>query len=171
MYLDAIRYPAGHVRCTSTFACSGLRLPCIEHLQIVLDSPQLMHSHELACKSNSHKARTDFAARNTSGSCSACFWFTRLRIYTVVFGHALTSESNRVESREPVPATSRAVFTPRVRRRGICAQVHALTPYEDPAACACALTRAFVRVQVRAAYVNGLRFDSGGYRIGRRYYP
>lgn len=80
-------------------------------------------------------------------------------------------ESNRVESGEPVPATSRAVFTPRVRRLGTCAQVHALTLCEDPAACARALTRAFVRVRVRAAYVDGLRFDSGGYRIGRRYYP
>lgn len=116
------------MRYISTFTCLGSRPSHIEHLQTVLDSPRLMHSREPECKSNSHKARTDFAARNTSGSCSARFWFTRLRIYTVVFGHALT-ESGRVESsrvgERTVPATSRAIFTLRVRRWGTCAQVHA----------------------------------------------
>jgi len=104
-------------------------------LPTVLDSPRLMHSRELSCKSNSHKARTDFAARNTSGSCSARFWFTRLRIYTVVFEHALTVESSRVSSSRGETCTSNiacAVFTPRVRRWSTCAQVHARA-YARPA--------------------------------------
>lgn len=74
-------------------------------------------------------------------------------------------ESDRVE--RTVPVTSRAVFIPsstyicEVRARALT--LTTLRTYRDP--------HALTRTLVRAAYADGLRFDSGGYRIGRRYYP
>ena len=124
-----------------------------EHLQTVLDSPRLMHSHEPACKSNSHKARTDFAARNTSGSCSARFWFTLLRIYTIVFGHALTVESSLVEFGRTCTGNIACSFHPSSTYRwNTCAgeRAHSRSSCaKDSAACARALACAFVRIRIR----------------------
>lgn len=87
-----------------------------EHLRIVPDAPRLMHSREPACKSNSHKAQTDFPVRDTRR-----FMFGALLIYAALsdshgsfqahINRAIVASSQIGSSGENrVPVTSRAVF-------------------------------------------------------------